>query len=323
VYYRTLLGDRWAEIMRGAAGRRYASFLESGCDTSDAGVELLLEPLQECFGDAVRRPEDLARRRFDWRRVFEPVPVGEQTRTDGWRDGVIAFMRQDIANAEQGNLRNPIKAACDGVWRDLRSVLCEAADRGGLTPASQRRFTEIYLRYYNRLSNGAGLEPMRRMLALVECGLLDLTVGPAPLIRPAADGSSFRISGQATCVERSVDVLIYSRMDPFDARRDLHPLYPNLLRRGLVRQWRNPGCWPEQDFVPGGLDLCQRLHPLRDDGTRERRLTFVGAPTTGLLHFQQTAARPHAGSAPLNTVADWAGELVTMCAAQVPVLAER
>ncbi len=324
VYYRTLLGDRFARTLRTAAQHRYATFLQIGCETRDAGVKLLLEPLQACFGRAARREPALATWRFAWQRIFEPLATQDSTLVSSWHERLVTFMQQDIANAAQGNLRNPVKAACDSVWRDLRPVLCEAVDRGGLTAVSQRRFMAVYLRYYNRLSNGAGLGPMRRMLALAEGGVLDLATGPAPVIGPGPTGSSFRISGPITGTKREVDVLIHGQSDPFVAARDAHPLYPNLLRRKLVRPWRNPGRSPEEDFVPGGLDLCERFHPLRDDGTPDTRLTFLGAPASGLMHFHQTAARPHACSSPLETVARWADELIAMNAvARLPAPAAR
>ncbi len=38
------------------------------------------------------------------------------------------------------------------------------------------------------------------------------------------------------------------------------PLYPNLLRHGIVRKWANPGL-NEPDFIPGGLDLTPPVPP--------------------------------------------------------------
>lgn len=249
--------------------------------------------------------------RFDWRRALDPLATDEPIGGDEWRSRAIAFMYADHANGAQGNLENPVKAACDGVWRDLRAVFTETADRGGLLPASHRRFMSIYLRYYNRLSNGAGLEAMKKVLALVENSILDITVGPSPGIEAIREGPSFRITGGKTGVVRKVDVLVEGRTHPFDPELDAHPLYPNLLRRGLVRRWRNPGSSADDDgWCPGGLDVSETLHPVRRDGTIDDRLTFVGAPTDGVLFFQLSAARPYSNSYILNNVGRWASELV-------------
>ncbi len=112
---------------------------------------------------------------------------------------------------------------------------------------------------------------------------------------------------------RRVDALIEARVHPFDPGRDTAPLYGNLLRHGLVRQWRNPGDGSgEADLVPGALDLDEAYHPVSVAGAVERRLTFHGAPADGLRLFQLSAARPHSDSYVLNNAVRWAEELVAM-----------
>ncbi|MFF4430182.1 hypothetical protein ACFYZ4_13550 [Streptomyces sp. NPDC001513] len=98
-------------------------------------------------------------------------------------------MARDQLWARQGNVRNPYKAAADGVWRDLRQVLSYAVDHGGLTAASQRHFLQRYVRHHNRLANGAAPEIMARMAALIDCGLLDVGARSFLLsaLRPNAD----------------------------------------------------------------------------------------------------------------------------------------
>jgi len=91
---------------------------------------------------------------------------------------------------------------------------------------------------------------------------------------------------------------------------DAGPLYPAMMRRGLVRLWRNPGASAEPDFVPGGLDLSPSFHPVQADGTVEERLTFLGAPAETVWFFQLSAARPGSNSAVLNNVARWAADFV-------------
>jgi uncharacterized NAD(P)/FAD-binding protein YdhS len=244
--------------------------------------------------------------RFDWRAVLDPLAAADAASAVHWRSGMIRWLGQDLANAAQNNLHNPLKAACDGVWRDLRAVLSEAVDDGGLSPGSHRRFMALYMRYYNRLSNGAGLEAMRKVLALVEDGRLDVSTGPRPVVE-RRDSRGFTIRGSQTGAVSEVDVLVDGKVHPFDPELDAHPLYPNLLRRGLVRKWRNPGSAPADAFVPGGLDLSADFHPVQADGTADRRLTLLGAPAEGVWFFQSSVARPHANSYVLNHVADWAG----------------
>ena len=367
VYYRTLLGDRFGMYVRAQAESRYRTFLQTACSSRDAGIEFLLQPVQECFDAAVavidlaarRRPiprhwrllermnllqafhatvfgpseplgvdqtspgvavgenrispwghsRNVRDHRFEWRKILDPVSPEEAACGESWQAKVLACMASDLANAEQGNVENPVKAACDGVWRDLRSVFSEVLDRGGLLPHSHQRFMTVYFRYYNRLSNGSGRGPMRRILSLIENRLLDISVGPEASVGPSSGGAKFQIEGPKTGVVKEVDVVVEGRMPSFDPERDVCPLYPNLLRRGLARRWSNPGGPSSEDFSPGALDLCEQLHPVQASGV-DRRLTFIGAPAEGLLSFQLSAARPFANSYILNNIADWARELL-------------
>ncbi|MEU3608328.1 FAD/NAD(P)-binding protein [Streptomyces sp. NPDC035033] len=247
--------------------------------------------------------------RFDWERFFEPLGPEDTKDGDAWRRGIVAHMRRDHRAAAQGNLRNPTKAACDGVWRDLRSTFSAAIDYGGLTAASHRSFLGKHLRHYTRMSNGTGLEAMKKVLALVEAGLVDVSVGPAPLVEPAADGG-FLLRGTKTGTERAVAYLVEGKGHAFDADHDVRPLYARLLRRGLVRKWRNPGATPEEDFVPGAVDVTRDFRAVRADGTVEPRVTVLGAPVERLFFFQLSAARPYSGSSVLNNIARWAEDLV-------------
>lgn len=337
VYYRTLLGEAFAAGIVEAVAPRVARLLTGVGPYGEDGVRYLLEPpdalftreLAEptpearnafrrvCYGDPTihsgpspwGHPVDLAAHRFDWRAILRPVTARPPAPGAGWHRHLVEHLRRDVAWCAQGNLANPVKAACDGVWRDLRAEFCLAADDGGLRPDAQREFTNRYLRYYNRLSNGSGLVPLRRILALAEAGRLDLSVGPAPRIEPGPDGR-LRLVGSRSGVGHGLDTLVRARVHPFRPHTDVAPLYRNLLRSGLVRQWRNRGGPGEADLVPGGLDLDEGYHPVAADGSVDRRLTFLGAPAEGLRHFQLSAARPHADSYVLDNVVRWAEELV-------------
>jgi hypothetical protein len=337
VYYRALLGDRFATAAASATDGRLRRFLSEAEPAGEAGVAFLLKPVQDAFDREVAAPTGLARQafrrvlypdpltgrgpspwghaaelsehRFDWRRALHPVTVRPPAAGTTWHEHVLAHLRRDVAYCAQGNVTNPLKAACDGVWRDLRTEICLAVDDGGLTPTAQRDFTNRDMRYYNRLSNGSGLVPLRKVLALAECGLLDLSLGPRP-DPEFGPGGRLRLAGPVTGAACDLDVLVRARIALFRPDADAAPLYRNLMAGGLVRQWRNPGGPGEPDLVPGGLDLDRDFHPRNADGGADARLTFLGAPAEGLRLFQLSAARPHADSYVLNNVIRWAEDLV-------------
>lgn len=305
VYHSTLLGEAAMAARRPVVDAAVRAFVDGNSDRDEgSGADALVAALESGLGGA----------RFDWRALLCPLPADSARDGDGadWARRTRAYLMRDHADAVEGNLRNAAKAACDGVWRDLRSVFAEAVDFGGLTASSHRRFVREHLRSYNRLSNGAGLEPMRKVLALVDAGLLDLSVGPAPRVSPSGGehGSGFTVTGTRTGTVRAVDAVVEGRVHSFDPRLDVRPLYRTLLDAGLARLWRNPGAEGAPDFVPGSLDLDEDYHPVLPDGTVEPRLSFLGAPAEGVRVFQTSAARPHSNSTVLAVAARWAADAV-------------
>ncbi|WP_370415302.1 FAD/NAD(P)-binding protein [Streptomyces fradiae] len=242
--------------------------------------------------------------RFDWQRTTRPLDATGLDTPERYREAVLAFMDRDLRWAEQGNLDNPHKAAADGVWRDLRSVISRAVDDGGLTPASHRVFLARYVRLHNRLANGAAPEVMERIRALVRHGLLDIGTGPGAQLHPDEATSRFRVDGPATAASCQVDTLADARVHPFAPHRDASPLFRNLLDHGLARLWRNVSATGDV-FEPGGLDLTPRFHPLRPDGTPDPRLTILGPPAEGQKSFLLSALRPTADHYVMRDTVTW------------------
>ncbi|QDX29060.1 FAD/NAD(P)-binding protein [Dickeya poaceiphila] len=266
-------------------------------------------------GDAIRRlrslppeaikwrhPPDINDHLFDWEEIFHPTTQPGRSH----KAAILEALERDLAYAEQGNLSNPMKAACDGVWRDLRAVFSSVTDFGGLTPDSHRDFMQHWLSHYNRLSNGAGIEAMEKLGTLIREGRV--MIAPAVTrIRSSGKRQGYRLVGRK--FHQQVDYLCCARLHPFDARRQHNPLYPSMLTAGLVRLWENRGASGES-FIPGALDLTSDFHPIDCDNRVERRLTFLGAPVEGLCFFQNSAARPDSNSTILTAVHGWATELI-------------
>ncbi|MFQ3563046.1 FAD/NAD(P)-binding protein [Streptomyces gramineus] len=266
------------------------------------------------FADAVaagespwRHPKTVSGQRFSWERLIRPIDVASATGPQEYRAAMLDFLDLDQRWASQGNLANPAKAAADSVWRDLRSVLAHAVDFGGLHAASHRDFLDVYMRHLNRLVNGSALGVMEKLGALVRHGIVDVSAGPRADVRPDEHSGRFVVHGGVTGAVLPVDVLVDARVHPFDAEKDVLALYPNLLRRGLVRTWRNPGT-DGPDFAPGGLDLTEEFHPVRGDGRTDRRLTVLGWPSEGVMFFQYGALRPQQNHHIMRDILQWMGE---------------
>ncbi len=94
-------------------------------------------------------------------------------------------------------------------------------------------------------------------------------------------------------------------------------IYPNLLRRGIVRKWTNPGIG-EPDFVPGGLDLTPEFHPVRADGRVEPRITVLGPPSEGVMYHQIGVLRPNKDHHVIRDILCWIHGFIPQESAQAP-----
>ncbi|WP_075737112.1 FAD/NAD(P)-binding protein [Streptomyces acidiscabies] len=293
----------WAD----EAVRRYLTVV-FGAESAKPLADLLDAP-PVALADAVaaarspyRHPTSAEEHRFSWTGTVHPLAGRQWDGPDDYTAAVLDFMDRDHRWAAQDNLTNPAKAAADGVWRDLRDVLADALDFGGLLAPSHRDFLDVFMRHHNRLCNGAALEVMEKMRALIRAGTVDVSAGPDARVLTDADSGRYQVEGPATGATIPVDILVDSRVHPFDAEHDASPFYPNLLRRGLIRKWRNPGT---PAFVPGGLDLTPGFHPLSRDGRPDPRLTILGPPSEGVMFFQLGALRPYQNHHVMQDILCW------------------
>jgi len=372
LYYKTLLGNKFAKYAQQEMLEGYRSFLSSGGDGKDMPqvISELLVPMEKCvdevsdlvdpillgqkdissmsdktcvwgFRETFNRfievvygnhtsatiKGDLAasskviditanykspfghflllsQNKFSWISQINPLGAESFKSPEQYQTALLQFMHKDHLWAAQNNLDNPAKAAADGVWRDLRPVLAHAADFGGLSAKSHQVFLEKYMHHHNRLCNGAALEVMEKILALLEVGLLDASVGPDAKVQTDHSTGKFHIVGSQTGAHYQIDCLIDAKVHAFDPEKDIRHLYPNLYRRGLIQKWENPSS-DGTSFRPGGLTLTPDFHPIRANGYIDRRLTFLGPPTEGVMFFQLGALRPNKNHHVMQDILHW------------------
>lgn len=219
--------------------------------------------------------------KFDWANY-----AGQQPPQADYHQAALQAAQDDLAEARLGNLCSLPKTVVDGVWRDLRPVLQDAIEFGGLTAPSEKLFQKRYWRLYNRLSNGSSIEAMEKVVALVRSNVVDLSHGPGAKLE--ATGEGFRILGAAP---RSVSTAIRGRLARFDARTDSAPLYRNAISSGLLRLWQNPDADGRAPFRCGAIAVSKRCYALNEDGTEDTRISLVGSPIEGVRYFRESLPR--------------------------------
>ncbi|MYN29514.1 FAD/NAD(P)-binding protein [Duganella levis] len=197
------------------------------------------------------------------------------------------WLQADLAEARLGNLASPTKAATD-VLRDVRATLQSAIEHGGLTPASHRKFLNVYHPAINRAAFGPPLRRNEELLALLDAGVITLQAGPGNRIDIDETESTYllttKFSGGAE--QHPVDVVVIARLEPFVPETDTSLLIRNMLKRGLVRPYYNGV------FHPGGIDINRAGQPLDAGGAALANLWALGYLTEGAHYYTHALPRP-------------------------------
>lgn len=202
-----------------------------------------------------------------------------------------AYFRQwlvdDLAEAHKGNVDSPVKAATD-VLRDVRASLQAALEFGGLTPASHRKFLNVYHPIINRIAFGPPRHRNEELLALLDAGVVRLASGPNGVIGVDENESTFVLQTRfGTQQERHpFDVLVVARLDVFCPETDDSPFTQNLMRRGVVRPYYNGV------FHPGGIDIDPDGHPRNASGEAVGNIWALGFPVEGPHYYTHALPRP-------------------------------
>ena len=198
-----------------------------------------------------------------------------------------AWLRADLAQAALGNLGSAAKAATD-VLRDVRASLQAAIEHGGLTPASHRKFLNVYNPIINRVAFGPPMRRNEELLALFDAGVIELAAGPGNSIGIDENDSTFVLETKfgSRYERRPFDVLVLARLDVFYPETDDGELPRNLLKRGLVRPYYNGV------FHPGGIDIDADGRVLDAQGRPAPALWALGYLVEGAHYYTHALPRP-------------------------------
>jgi hypothetical protein len=206
---------------------------------------------------------------------------------DEFRGFFRNWLRADLQDARAGNVGSPIKAATD-VLRDVRSTLQAAIEHGGLTPASHRKFLNVYHPAINRVSFGPPMRRNEELLALLDAGVIDIISGPNSTVEVDENEATYVLSTKFDngIERRPIDALVVARLDTFFPETDESLLIRNMLKRGLIRPYYNGV------FHPGGIEIDDASQPLTTDGEPSRNIWALGYPVEGCHYYTHALPRP-------------------------------
>jgi methylaspartate mutase epsilon subunit len=202
-----------------------------------------------------------------------------------YQAAVRTWIDDDLAAAAQGNADGPLKAALD-VIRDVRGVLREAVDFGGLSAESHEDFLGWFGPLASFLSAGPPMIRLAQTRALLDAGVLVLA-GPDARFETGPDGFVVR-SPQVTGSARIVQVLLDARMPVPHLDRDTSELSRQLRARGVLTTWTNES-GPRPTRTGGVAVTRAPFHPIGENGI-DPALHVLGIPTEHVRWFTQVGS---------------------------------
>ncbi|MGW6445221.1 FAD/NAD(P)-binding protein [Lentzea sp. NPDC055074] len=224
---------------------------------------------------------------LDLEQIARPFVDREFDSPDAFHDELLELLRQDVAEAREGNVDNPLKASLD-ILRDTRGMVRQAVDFAGLRPESHREFVTWFNPINTMVSAGPPWIRVDQAAAVIRAGLLTV-VGPGTSVR--ADHSSGTFVLESSCVagsRREVSTLIDARIPRSTLSSNTDSLIAGLVADGLITEMVNTDLSSGVRFRAGSVAVTRRpFHVIDVLGNPDPDLYALGVPTENTRWFTQ------------------------------------
>ncbi len=184
--------------------------------------------------------------------------------------------------------KNSAYVAAASAWRFLSDDFNKLYSSGLFTPRSVKRIQHEYFNLFNRTAYGPPVLNIKKMLALMQAGILDFSYARFPECTPQA-GVAISNACDSLDIDYSVDARI-----PRGFSRKCSLLFTT-----------DPEIFGYKTQLTGQLHCTPEGHPLNDVGRAEPRIVLYGTPTEGRLFDNDTLSRKHN-----DTASNWARQAV-------------
>ncbi|MFI5533287.1 FAD/NAD(P)-binding protein [Kitasatospora sp. NPDC051853] len=262
-------------------------------------LPLLMQEVEAVRADSQARAGGAPLAPLDLDALARPFRGKEYAGPEQFRAELLDIMREDLDAAQLGNADGPLKSALD-VLRDIRNVVREAVDYGGLQPDSYvEEFQKKFLPVNSLLSAGPPIERVEQLVALIEAGVVEVA-GPATEFEADEAAGKFRISSpQVAGSVHHAEVLVDARIPTPDLHKDTSPLTTSLLADGLIGEYVMTDPTTGAAHATGGLNVTEAPFRVIDaDGRIRCDLYALGIPTEHTRWFTQVGS----GKPGLNTL---------------------
>ncbi|CZS82968.1 unnamed protein product [Fusarium graminearum] len=220
---------------------------------------------------------------FSWDHLGHPErkdgfkSTNDFTSVEHWNKWLLGYLQQDAADAREGNVKGPLKAALD-VLREIRNDIRLIVNNGGLDSKSHVKDLAWFTAYNSFLSVGPPRRRVEQMIALMEANVLK-TLGPGLTIKPAGDqwSAASGITNSQTIVQTVIDASVSAPKLSNTADELLKYLYD-------TEQCRAHSIGKDET---GAIDINKDFKVMNKAGESHSRRFALGVPAEG-VHWATT-----------------------------------
>jgi uncharacterized NAD(P)/FAD-binding protein YdhS len=223
--------------------------------------------------------------RFDARfAYFGAIPSGADTgplrNSDAYQQWYRTWLGQDLGQAQLGVSRSPLKAALE-ICREFRDVIRYAVDFGGLTDQSSDKFFSLHAETINRIVVGPQKERTAEVLAVMDAGILDVSLGPSPTATWDGSSKQWKLrSSQLRAEYEAVADWMYSAVTSrLHSLPDDTDIVGAMARKGLLKQLR-----PDSSIIHA-VAVDRSYHPVSREGVADERIWVMGLLCEGVTFY--------------------------------------
>jgi len=215
--------------------------------------------------------------------------------------GSLAYMHYLLKEAEIGSESSAFMAAAM-TWGRLSEIFNRIYSFGGMSADSHYVFDVKYRSKLNRISYGPPLENMKKVIALIETGIVNLDFAVNPKIKKFNNG--WAIYNSRLRFQR-ISTLIDARIPTMNSVDDWSPLLQNMQRSGLLRPFKIKGA---TSYEVGCPEIDSKGRAIDRTGNSISNISFYGTPTEGIVYDNDTLSRTRN-----NFASQWAMDVVLKC----------
>lgn len=213
---------------------------------------------------------------FNFNKIINPLKEPKNIRD--FNNQIITYLKEDIKEANLGNLTSPLKASCD-ILRDLRDTLRYCIDFGGLTEKSHSFFIESFVPTNNRLCVGPPLVKIEELKALIEANVVSILYK----VQIKKDAEKVILKDYFN-KNYQINKLIDAKIDSLKINDD--PFLNSIIKNNLGSKFKNKNLEFEC------FNINKNFNSISINKSIIKNLFILGLPTEGIKFYTFILPRP-------------------------------